>query len=160
MNSTTRIGGIAIVSGILLLVFMAFFFIFWPNFNKSTIELKLGSGDFKASLAVNELQRADGLSKVKDMASDEALIMAYPYEYRWKIWMKDMNFPIDIIWLDSNKKVICIVKNADPADSTNKTFEPKDVAKYVIEVPAGTVKDEFINIDQIADFNIDETDIK
>jgi len=39
-------------------------------------------------------------------------------------------------------------------------FEPKTLAKFVIEVPAGVVKDKLIDIGQVADFKINERDIK
>jgi len=160
MNNTSKIGGIAIVSGVLVLVLLAFLFIFWPNFVKQSVSLKLGNGGFSAKIALNDLQRAKGLSGVKEMSADKALIMAFPYEDHWKIWMKDMNIPLDIVWLDKNKKVIYIVKNASPADSSTKIFEPKTLAKYVVEVPAGVVKDKLIDVGQVADFKINERNIK
>jgi len=49
--------------------------------------------------------------------------------------MKDMKVPIDIVWLDSNKRVVHIVKESSPDDSTSITFTPLSQAKYVIELP-------------------------
>lgn len=50
--------------------------------------------------------------------------------------MKDMKFAIDIIWLDSNKNIIKIQKNAQP-NSYPVQFCPTNTAKYVIELNAG-----------------------
>jgi hypothetical protein len=49
--------------------------------------------------------------------------------------MKGMNFPIDIVWLNKDKKVIYIVKNA-PFDDQTTIYKPRTPALYVIELPA------------------------
>ena len=51
-------------------------------------------------------------------------------------WMKDMQFPIDIIWLDSTKKVTHIETNVDPM-TYPKQYCGDDTTKYVIELRAG-----------------------
>jgi len=64
-------------------------------------------------------------------------LFAVPGIYRF--WMPDMNFPLDIVWIDSNKKVIGIsadVSNEfDPANP--KFYTPPAPAQYVLEVNAG-----------------------
>ena len=52
------------------------------------------------------------------------------------IWMKDMKFAIDVIWLDGGYRVIKIAENVRP-DSFPKVFEPNQPALYVLEVNAG-----------------------
>jgi len=160
MDNHQRIGGAVITFGVLVLIFFTFMTVILPKVVRPTTELSLGEGVFKASIALNEAERMKGLSGVTNMPADEALIMAYKYESRWKVWMKDMKIPLDIVWLDQNKKVIYIVKNAVPEDSTAKTFEPRNVATYVIEFPAGSVKTNSIDIGQVADFKLNESDIK
>lgn len=160
MDNHQKIGGAVITFGVLALIFFTFMTVILPKVVRPTTELNLGDGVFKASIALNEAERLKGLSGSSKMSSNEALIMAYKYESRWKIWMKDTKIPLDIIWLDKTKKVIYIVKNALPEDSTTKTFEPKGVAMYVIEVPAGSVKANSIDIGQVADFKLKESDIR
>jgi hypothetical protein len=160
MDNHQKIGGAVITFGVLALIFFTFMTVILPKVVRPTTELNLGNGVFKASIALNEAERMKGLSGVTKMSSDEALIMAYKYESRWKIWMKDIKIPLDIIWLDQTKKVIYIVKNAVPEDSTTKTFEPKGLAAYVVELPAGSVKANSIDIGQVADFKLKESDIR
>ena len=50
-----------------------------------------------------------------------------------------MDFPIDIIWIDENKKIIDLTEDARP-DSYPQTFVSKNPALYVLEVNAGTIK--------------------
>lgn len=54
-------------------------------------------------------------------------------------WMKDMFYPIDIVFLDSDMKVISYIDNVDPA-SYPETFYPEEPAKYVIEMNSGERK--------------------
>lgn len=160
MNKHQKIGGAFMVFGVLALVSFAFLTIALPKMVNPTTELKLGNGVFKAKMATNDADREKGLAGVTSMPSDEALIMVYSYEFRWKIWMKDMKIPIDIIWLNKDKKVIYIVKNAVPKDSTLRTFEPKELAKYVIEMSSGAVGDNSIDIGQTAEFNADGVNVR
>lgn len=50
-------------------------------------------------------------------------------------WMKDMAYPIDIVWIDQSFKVIYVV-SAWP-ESYPEVFYPLTEAKYVLEVNAG-----------------------
>ena len=150
----------ALVIGILIIVAVSFMYIILPNLPTSTTDLRIGDGIFKARIASNDNARTAGLSGETSLAADRALLMAFPTDGKWGIWMKDMKIPVDIVWLDSNKKVIYIIKNASPADSTSVTYTPKSLAKYVIEFPAGTVDGKAINMGSVATFSINEGDVK
>lgn len=78
--------------------------------------------------------------------------MVYPTDGKHAVWMKDMHYPLDIVWLDKDKKVIYIVKNAPP-DSYPEKFVPKKDARYILELPAGAVNEKAINIDLTALFD-------
>ena len=51
------------------------------------------------------------------------------------IWMRNMKFPIDIIWLDENLVVVDIKRDARP-ESYPEIFRPKSPARYVLEINA------------------------
>lgn len=50
------------------------------------------------------------------------------------IWMKDMNFAIDIIWLDDEFKIVHRLDNISP-DTYPETFSSPSPARYVLELP-------------------------
>ncbi|MEZ4795254.1 MAG: DUF192 domain-containing protein [Flavobacteriaceae bacterium] len=50
-------------------------------------------------------------------------------------YMKNTEFPLDIIYLDASMKVVSIQKNAKPYDQTSLPSE--GLAKYTLEVNAG-----------------------
>ncbi len=54
----------------------------------------------------------------------------------YSFWMKDMLFPIDMIWISEDGKVVYIERDARPESYPN-SFIPDAPAKYVLEVNAG-----------------------
>ncbi|MEI6851051.1 MAG: DUF192 domain-containing protein [Candidatus Saccharibacteria bacterium] len=159
MRKSGNLSTTLIISGVVLLVASTFLLFIMPNMLKPPTDLWLGDGIFRAKLALNDVEREKGLSGTEELQSDQILLMAFPYEDKWSIWMKDMNFPIDIVWLNSAKKVVFIKLNATPESYPDK-FLPKTNASYVVELPAGTVESKSIKVGKFAVFEIDKKDIK
>ncbi len=65
------------------------------------------------------------------------LIMEFNKESIILLHMLFVFWPIDILFLNKNKKVVGLVKNAKPFQLQIKSKKP---AMYVVELPAGTVK--------------------
>jgi len=122
------------------------------------VTVHIGDGVFAAQVANTEAAREKGLSGTLNLRSDQAMLFVFDSDGKWPIWMKDMNYPIDIVWLDSNKKVVYIVKNAPPESYPYEQFTPKENARYVIELPSGTVSQKSIDIGMTAAF--DENNIE
>jgi len=149
-----------IISGVVLTIGVTFLMVILPNLLKPPIELRLGDGIFKTTIVSNDVDRAKGLSGVKELAPDQAIMMAFPTESEWGASIKDTTIPIDIVWLDKSKKVIFIVKNISPKDSKGITYTPKTPAKYIVQLPFGTVDNKAIKINSVAIFQIDSQVIK
>src|SRR5215203_893119 len=60
-----------------------------------------------ADISVTNEQRTKGLSVKDGLAENEAMLFVFDNEAEHTFWMKDMKFPIDIIWIDSDKTIIC-----------------------------------------------------
>ena len=127
------------------------------TFQPTTL-VRLGSGAFQVWVANTEAERERGLSGVKELPKNGGLLMDFQTDAQWGIWMKDMYVPLDIVWLDSNKKVIYMVSDASPELSTTKIFTPKTPARYVIELPAGSIQKAGIRKGLSADFADQETE--
>jgi len=149
-----------IISGVLLIIGFSFLIFILPNLLKPVTDLRLGDGIFNATIVSSKADRVKGLSGIKELASNKALLMVFPDEDKWGIYMKDMIIPIDIVWLNNKKEVVFIVKNVSPDESTSVTHYPKTAAKYVIEFPAGTVDSKAIKTNSVAIFKINPQDIK
>lgn len=90
----------------------------------------------KIDLAITEESRTRGLSGRPQLNADEAMLFVFDRADKYSFWMKDMNFPLDIIWIGEDLKVVYIKKNALP-ESYPESYYPPVEAKYVLEVVAG-----------------------
>lgn len=142
---------------VLLAVGVTALYVLWPQLQPHT-SLKLGDGVFAARVAKTPEELDKGLGGTRSLRSDQAMLFIYPRDAKWKVTMKDMNFPIDAVWLDANKKVVYIVKNVPPESYPYEDFTPKQEARYVVELPAGTVGPKAISIGTSATF--DENNIQ
>lgn len=148
-----------ITAGVLILAFVTTVAVVAPLMQASTT-LRVGDGVFKARLALDQASREKGLSGVARLHNTDAMILAFGSDAKWQIWMKDMKVPIDILWLDSNRKVIYIVKNASPDGGTDVMYVPEVDARYVVELAAGIVDSKAIRIGQTAVFDIKPESVK
>lgn len=93
--------------------------------------------DIHVRIANTEKTRELGLSYLKGMPQDQGMLFVFPQLGIYPFWMKDMNFPLDIIWLDENSVIVDRIINADPSGYP-KTFTPKERARYVLEISGNT----------------------
>ena len=95
--------------------------------------------------------RSLGLSGRDALPQDEGMLFVYEKPGLHSIWMKDMNFPIDIWWIgaeDSNAgtlRIFDVEKNVSP-ETYPEIFEPSVQSLYVLEVNAGFADNVSINI--------------
>lgn len=140
------VGAVLILIGLFISVTVTAF--------RPTTDVHIGSGVYSVWTATTQPDQIKGLSGVDKIDLNGGLLMAFDTDAEHGIWMKDMNFPLDIIWMDKNEKVIYIVKNAPPEDPAVTVYAPKTPARYVLELPAGSVDKAAIKTGSVADFNI------
>lgn len=97
--------------------------------------VKIGGVTLKVDLATTPKEQEQGLSGRISLGSDEGMLFIFPEPSLNYFWMKDMNFPIDMIWIGENQKIIYIKKNALP-ESFPDTYGPQKNSKYILEVNA------------------------
>jgi uncharacterized protein len=92
-----------------------------------------------ADIAATDEQRTKGLSVKDRLAENEAMLFVFDNEGEHTFWMKNMKFPIDIIWIDSDKAVVHIEHNLQPCNSDLlcPTYRPIDDSLYVLETVGG-----------------------
>lgn len=81
-------------------------------------------------------EKIKGLSGRESLDENAGLLFVYNEPGIYSIWMKDMNFPIDVVWLDEDYRIVDIAKDISP-DSFPKIFEPAEPALYILEVNSG-----------------------
>lgn len=96
-------------------------------------------GDYSMSvdIADTDSERELGLSgRIEIGRQSRGMLFIYPKAEIHGIWMKDMQFSIDIVWIDEQMKVIGIEKDVSPR-TYPKIFRPEKPVKYVLETEAG-----------------------
>lgn len=88
-----------------------------------------------AEVVSTNLAREEGLSGRNSLSKNRGLLFVFPSPGTFSFWMKDMNFPIDIIWINEKGIVVDIMENAKPEDYPD-SYANKAPALYVLEVPA------------------------
>lgn len=108
-------------------------------------EIKVGSHTVVAELANTPEKRQLGLSGRQGLEEGRGMLFVFDQPGRHGIWMKDMLFPIDIIWLDDNGRVVGLERDVSP-QTFPRIFYPESDAKYVLELKAGSAAEFGIEI--------------
>lgn len=104
----------------------------------ATVPLRIKEVDFMASVARTEDEKRQGLSGTSELPARIVKLFDFEGEGQWGIWMKDMNYAIDIVWLDSEKTVVHLEEDISP-DTYPDVFKSSVPARYVIELSANTI---------------------
>ena len=107
-----------------------------PPSSFATEPMIIGTTPVFASVADEREERIQGLSGVPSLQENEVKLFVFPHDDTWSFWMKDMNFSIDMIWVDASSTVVYIEENVAP-ETFPTSFEPTAPARYVIETVAG-----------------------
>jgi uncharacterized membrane protein (UPF0127 family) len=108
------------------------------NDSKKAVSMKIETAD-------EEAERVQGLSGRDSLCSKCGLLFVYDQPTFIRIWMKDMKFSIDIIWIDAGGKVIKIEKNVSPK-TYPKVFSSDKKANFVLETRAGFADDHGVKV--------------
>lgn len=129
----------------ILLIIIAVIFIGWIFLTKTSQPvLSIDDRSYRLEVVRSEAAQAKGLSGRASLANDAGMLFAYNDAQDRCFWMKSMQFSIDIIWLDSKKKITHIEKDLPPS-TYPRTYCYK--AQYVIELPAGTADKHLLKAD-------------
>ncbi len=114
------------------------------------ISIKIGKARVKAELAESFWKKAVGMMFRKSLSRNSGMLFPFSYDSYHAIWMLGMIFPIDILWLSSEKKVVGMSEKAQPWSPD--IFYPRQRVRYVLELPAGFCKKHGIRIGSSAVF--------
>jgi uncharacterized membrane protein (UPF0127 family) len=110
--------------------------------------------------------KAESLVKPEDMmrgmmfrdslAADRGMLFFHTQPGKYGYWMYQCKFPLDIIWMDSARKVVEISANTPPCPSKSAkecpTFGGHEEAKYVLELNGGAAAQNGVKVGSILDF--------
>lgn len=112
--------------------------------------------DLNADIPIISEQMSKGLAVKNQLKENEAMLFVFEKPGRHSFWMKDMKFPIDIIWLDRNGKVVHIEKNLQPCISVLicTDYSPNTDSQYVLETVSEFTQRHNISVGTDIDFEL------
>jgi uncharacterized membrane protein (UPF0127 family) len=114
----------------------------------AVVPLTLPSGKvLQAELMISDEDRQLGLMFRPSLPADRGLLFVFGQLGFHGIWMKNCRFPIDIVWLDEQRRVVHLAEAVPPCKSDPcPSYEPLRKAAYVIELNAGQARREKLTI--------------
>lgn len=101
--------------------------------------VRIDEQEIIVEIADTNEKRALGLMYRDYIPERSGMLFILDKEGRTSFWMKNMIISLDMIWIDSEGRIVDITKNAQPCsdDISACIYTPDEPAKYVLEVNAG-----------------------
>ena len=117
------------------------------------LRLRTPSGQhFNAELALSSAATKKGLMFRDSLPSPNGMFFLYtdPPKRR-SMWMNNMRFPLDIVWLDGSLTIVSIRYNCQPCISENQCPRISSIrrAQHAIELTAGDADELGLEVGQI-----------
>ena len=127
----TKLSLVKIVSLILVVIFLS-------ACTNASLKLKINDDLLSVEISADALSRSRGLSGRESLCEDCGMVFVFGGEAKHSFWMKDMNFPLDILYIKGDE-IVEIFKNVQILDDMNEIKEifPNKKADKVLELNAG-----------------------
>ena len=125
---------------------------------KGQTRIRVKTLDVTAEIAASDKDKKKGLSDRESLPISEGMLFVYDKLAIYTFWMKDVQFPIDIIWIDKDKKIVYIAQNAQPepdrSDDELKRYRPGAESQYILEINAGLADAHNLQVGNTVDFEL------
>jgi len=114
---------------------------------KHTGKIRVGTQVLAVEYVSGSVRVSKGLSGRKELPKDRGMFFTFPTDGNYSFWMKGMLFPIDIIFIGSDYKIVDILYNAPVCEGGEcPSFSPPNKFRYVLEVNSGWSKENELKI--------------
>ncbi len=135
--------------GLVIIFGSIFLFLRQPVDREGQIKVvKINGISIEVEVVETPKARAQGLSGREVLPEGQGMLFAFEKPGQYGFWMKDMNFAIDIVWIDERLQVVGIEKRVSP-ETFPQIFYPNRRVSYVLELPAGDSRNFGIDIGQV-----------
>jgi len=124
----------------------------------AVVPLTLPSGTaLQVEVMVKDEDRAMGLMFRPSLPKDRGMLFVFETSDFHGIWMKNCRFPIDILWLDEERKIVHVAEAVPPCKADPcPVYNPLRRAAYVVELNAGQARREKAVVGATVGFSLAE----
>ncbi|MBU2103489.1 DUF192 domain-containing protein [Patescibacteria group bacterium] len=112
--------------------------LFWATKTHAPIEqIQIQEkSNFTYEVVDTDALRQQGLSGRESIPQNYGMLFVFPAKDLHGFWMKDMQFAIDMIWINEEGIIVGIEREATP-ESFPQSFFPSEPVPYVLETVPG-----------------------
>jgi uncharacterized protein len=102
-----------------------------------------GGQVIQAETMVDNIDLARGLMFRTSLAPDHGMLFVHPQPGNYSYWMYQTLIPLDMVWLDSNRRIVEMAENAQPCKTQASKCEQyggKQISSYVLEIGGGMAR--------------------
>lgn len=111
----------------------------WGGYERAALSTD-SNQDIDIVIADTPEKRTQGLSDTPSLESGLGMLFVFEQSGINGFWMKDMNYPIDVFWLDDAYQLIYTQRNVSP-DTYPESFGGEVISRYVLETNVGELND-------------------
>lgn len=108
---------------------------------------------FDIEIAETEYETQTGLMYRESMGHDQGMLFIFPDERMHSFYMKNTEFPLDLIFIKADSTIASFHENALPYNETGLSSQTP--VKYVLEVNAGLVQKWLLEVGDKINFKKD-----
>jgi uncharacterized protein len=98
-------------------------------------------------------ERARGLMFRENLSEDDGMLFIFEEAGNYPFWMKNTLIPLDMIWINSDSRVVEIETAVPCTKDPCGIYGGKELAKYVVEVNEGFAEENNINVGDVVKFS-------
>jgi Uncharacterized conserved protein len=107
----------------------------------ATPAVELHGQRFSVELATDDASREHGLMMRTTLAPDRGMLFVFSYQALQGFWMKNTLIPLDILYFDTDRRLVSTQLNVPPCKADPCPVYPSNApARYVLELSAGTAR--------------------
>lgn len=124
---------------ILFIITLSIALLLFYRANPLVTSVVIDGHEFTVDLAMTDEDIRQGLSGTQQLPEGHGMLFVFKSYGDYSFWMPDMNYPLDMIWIDDDR-VVHVTENAPPCLSREQCprYEAPEPTNRVLEVSAGT----------------------
>lgn len=123
------------------------------NMNTNYAKAIINGNEITLEIVTSLEDQRRGLSNRDSLEYNSGMLFVYKDLTIRSFWMKEMEFPIDILWIDENNMIIGIEENVLPDSFPDKFISPEPV-RFVLELIGGWSVEHDVKIGDLVDITI------